>query len=58
MEGKIENEIFSVYWEKQTYANELKSKRRNLGTESCVTASDESGNWEESLSIPKNYKKQ
>ena len=47
MEGKIENEIIncSVHREKQTYASEMKRKWRNLGTESCLTASDESGNW-------------
>ena len=47
MKGKIENEIikYSVYRGKQTYASEMKRKRRNLGTESCLTASHESGNW-------------
>ena len=45
-EGEIENEIikYSVYRGKQTYANELKRKERNLGIESCIFASDESGN--------------
>ena len=44
---KTEKEIinFSVYRGKQTSANEMKRKRRNLGTESCLTASDESPNW-------------
>ena len=46
-ERKIENEIFqySLYRGKQTYASEMKGKRRNLGTESCLTASHKSGNW-------------
>ena len=45
-EGKIEKEIinYSVCRGEQTYANEMKRKRCNLGTESCITASDESGN--------------
>ena len=46
-ESKIENEIinFSVYRGEQAYANEMKRKQRNLGTESCLAASVESGNW-------------
>ena len=46
-ERKIENEMFhySVYRGKQTYASEMKRKRRKLGTESCLTASHKSENW-------------
>ena len=45
-ERKIQNEIinYSVYRGKQTYASEMKRKRCNLGTQSCLTASDEKGN--------------
>ena len=45
-EREIENEIinYSVYRGQQTCSNEMKRKQRNLGTESCLTASDESGN--------------
>ena len=43
---KIENEIInhSVYRGEQTYAIEMKRNRHNLGTESCLTAGDESEN--------------
>ena len=43
----IENEIinYSVCRGEQTYASEMKRKRRKLGTESCLAASDEIGNW-------------
>ena len=30
---------------KEMHSSEMKGKQRNLGTESCLTASDESGNW-------------
>ena len=45
-ERKMENEVFSysVYRGEQIYASEMKKKRHNLGTESCLTAGDESGN--------------
>ena len=35
---------YSVYRGEQTYASEMKMKRHNLATESCLTAGDESGN--------------
>ena len=43
-----ENELFKYSFNrgKQTYAIEMKRKRHNLGTESCRTANDESGNWD------------
>ena len=46
VDRKIENEIFdfSVCLGKQTYASEMRRKQRNLGTESCLTANDESEN--------------
>ena len=49
-EREIENEKinYSVYRGKQPYANAKKRKGRKLGTESCITASDESDNWGES----------
>ena len=46
-ERKIENELinYSVNRGKLTYASEMKEmKRHNLGTDSYLTASDESGN--------------
>ena len=47
-EWKKENQIFKHSFNrgKQTYANEMKRKRQNLGTDSCRTANDESGNCE------------
>ena len=42
-ERKIENEIIIQSVEGNKHANEMKRKRRNLGTESCLSASDESG---------------
>ena len=46
-ERKTESEMInsSVDRGKQTYASEIKRKRRNLGTESRLTASNESGKW-------------
>ena len=46
-ERKIENETikYSVNRRKQTNANEMKRKRNNLTTESCLSASEHSGNW-------------
>ena len=45
-ERKIEDETIkhSVNRGKQTKASELKRKRNNLGTESCLSASEDSGN--------------
>ena len=44
-ERKIAQEItkYSVNRGKQPYANEMKRKRQNLGTEACLSASDENG---------------
>ena len=44
-ERKLEKEIFfySVYRGEQTYAKEMKRNWRNLGTESCLTVGNESG---------------
>ena len=55
-ERKEENEIikYSVNREKQTNASLMKRKRHNLGTETCPSASDESGDKEKSLSISLN----
>ena len=45
-ERKVEKEIIKISVErgKQIYASEMKKKRHNLGTESCIAASDENGN--------------
>ena len=50
-ERKMENEIinFSVNWGNQTYANEMKRKRRILGTESCPVENDGSENYERNV---------
>ena len=47
-ERKVENEIinYSVNRGNRTYANEMKRKWRNLGTESGLAESDRSGNYE------------
>ena len=37
--------IYSVDRGKQTYASDMKRKRRNLGTESRLNESNESGKW-------------
>ena len=46
-ERKKQNEKIncSVYRGKQTNANEMKRKRRNLANKTRLTASDEIGNW-------------
>ena len=41
----------------QTYANEMKEKRRNLGTESCLAESDGNANYKRVVVYSINFTK-
>ena len=58
-ERRIENEIinYSVNRGNQTFANEMKKKRRKLGTESCLAESDGRGNYEKTIVSSINFRK-